>query len=201
MCNLLWRYAQRLKGALVHVRQLLPVQNPGVCTCVSPHQSVPMSAAQGLSGLRKSYRKKTSDIGARRSTREQGRHVSTEVGCHSSSGSSTTPSPLVQSPHVWQILCLFQLCGATGTLDTERKGIINDFIIPASACGPFGSRLADIHGEFGRIMEIKLAELVVSPQLLSLIIMTVREIYILKRWRAFLLLLITFHLCRNKSFT
>lgn len=34
--------------------------------------------------------------------------------------------------------------------------------------------MADIHGEFGKIMEINLAELVVlkSPQLLRLIIMT-----------------------------
>lgn len=69
-------------------------------------------------------------------------------------------------------------CEATGTLDNERKGIIDDFIIPSLVCGPFGD--AAIRGEFGRIMEINLAELVVvkPPQLLRLIIMTNRNIFL-----------------------
>lgn len=59
---------------------MLTVQNPGtLCTCVSPHQSVPESAIRHPSpGLHTSHRLKTSDNGARQSTREQGRHLSTE---------------------------------------------------------------------------------------------------------------------------
>lgn len=95
------RHALSSKGAR-YLGQMLPAQNPGtLCTCVSPHQSVPKSVAQHPSpGLHRSHRLKTSDSGARWSTGEQGRHLSTEGGCHSPSGCFTTPSPQVQSVRV-----------------------------------------------------------------------------------------------------
>lgn len=129
---------------------------------------------------------------------ENREHLTTEVGRHSPSGSFTTLPPPVQSARLTESV-VFN-CEATSTLDNERKRITDDFIIPSLVCGPFGD--AAIHREFGRIMEINLAELVVvkPPQLKRLIIMTNRNIF-LKWWRAFLLVLITFHVCRNKSFT
>lgn len=187
--DLLWRYALPSKGASVHLHRMLPVQNPGMCTCISPHQSVPMSAAQRPSpGLHTSHRMKTYDRGAQ----ENRGHLTTEVGRHSPSGSFTTLSPPVQSARLTESVCGFQLWSNRHFRQWEKRD--NWWLYNTSlVCGPFGD--AAICGEFGRIMEINLAELVVvkPPQLLRLIIMTNRNIF-LKRWRAFLLVLITFHI-------
>lgn len=164
---------------------MLPVQNPGKCTCVSPDQPVPESAVQHpLRGLHTSHRMKTFDRGARWSTREQGTHLSTEGGRHSPSGSSTTTSPPVRSARVTEPVWFSTLWSDGHFRQWEKR---DDFIIAHL-------ETADIHWEFGRIMEINMAELVVlKSQLLRLIIMTDREIYcILKQWRTFLLVSITF---------
>lgn len=148
-----------------------------MCTRVSPHQSVPTSAAQRPSpGLCTSHLKQTSDR-TRQSTREQGRRVSNWGGpsfswqLHNAVSSGTKCTRLTGS------VCGFQLCGATGHFRQWEKRDNWSLYNTCSCMRPICRRLISVEN-FSGIMEISLAELVVlKSHFLRLIIMTDRDIY------------------------
>lgn len=175
------------------VLQLLPVENSGMCTCSLPHQFVPMSAAHRPPGLRTSH---LTCVLKENIWQEQD-------GAQENRGDITVlrwavilllaaPQHLQYKVHMSDRISVW-FSTLAGTLDNDRKGIIDDFVIPGPACGPFRDgwypwRIWPVYGDqfgWGGRFEISSAADVDQSDWQG---------YILKWWYAFLLDLITLNI-------